>query len=408
MANVTTVLMLFLLLLPAGASAFDPLFYSRIDYRVGGLANSVCAADFDGDGDFDLASTKSMFSELIDSVSILFNNGDGSFQSAVSYSVGASPKSVVAGDFDGDSDIDLAVSVFRFGNISVLLNNGDGTFQDAIDYGHGDGAVSVYSADIDIDGDLDLSVAVSGTLFDTGYVAIFINNGDGTFQDAVTIEAGDEPLSICAGDLDNDGDNDLVVANYDNWLYPGEILVYLNHGDGTFQDIVAYEVGYRPQSVIVADLNGDPYKDLAVANSYSDTISILINNGDGTFLTATNYAAWQRPYSIFASDLDDDGDNDLTVACELSNDISIFYNNGNGTFQEPLIYRTGAWPRSVSVVDLDGDGIKDIAIANDQSEDVSILINNGDGTFQGPLIMTPGTTPFLFTLQILIMMVTMI
>jgi hypothetical protein len=94
-----------------------------------------------------------------DSVSILKNNGDGTFEPKVSYGAGASPVSVFCVDLDGDSYLDLAVANLYGDDVSILKNNGDGTFQPKVDYDVGDDPMSVFCADLDGDSDLDLAVA---------------------------------------------------------------------------------------------------------------------------------------------------------------------------------------------------------------------------------------------------------
>ncbi len=92
-------------------------------------------------------------------VSILKNNGDGTFQTKVDYAAGYGPYSVFCADLDGDTDLDLAVANSGSYNVSILKNNGDGTFQAKVDYGAGNGPRSVFCADLDGDLDLDLAVA---------------------------------------------------------------------------------------------------------------------------------------------------------------------------------------------------------------------------------------------------------
>ena len=144
-----------LLSMTTSAFAFDPLFYARIDYGAGDYPVSVYAADLDGDGDDDLAVANLNSYN----VSILKNNGDGSFASAVNYGTGGYPSSVYAADLDGDGDDDLAVANRYSYNVSILTNNGDGAFASAVNYGAGDNPTSVYAADLDGDGDADLAVA---------------------------------------------------------------------------------------------------------------------------------------------------------------------------------------------------------------------------------------------------------
>ncbi|MBD3232715.1 MAG: hypothetical protein GF315_03215, partial [candidate division Zixibacteria bacterium] len=96
------------------AVAFEPLFEARIDYETGDSPRSVCSVDLNGDGDYDLAVANASS----DNVSILINNGDGTFAEDVTYGVGDEPYSVYSSDLDGDGDYDLAVANSDDNNVS--------------------------------------------------------------------------------------------------------------------------------------------------------------------------------------------------------------------------------------------------------------------------------------------------
>jgi hypothetical protein len=347
----------------AGAQGF--CFSAAVNYAAGDGPYSVFAVDLDGDGDQDLAVANISSSN----VSVLKNNGDGTFAAAVHYPVGVSPRSVFASDLDGDDDADLAVANLNSDNISVLKNNGDGTFfAVAVNYPAGDGPVSVFAADLDGDYDADLAVAN----YWSKNVSVLKNNGNGVFAAAVNYAAGDYPTSVSVADLDGDNDADLAVANEvgDN------VSVLKNNGNGTFAAAVNYAAGDAPLSVFAADLDGDQYTDLAVANySSSNTVSVLKNNGDGSFAAAVNYAAGSFPAAVFADDLDGDGDQDLAAVNNGNNNVSVLRNNGDGTFATPVNYAAGNSPFSVFAADLDGDGDQDLAVANQPSDSVSVLKN---------------------------------
>ena len=300
---------------------------------------------------------------------VLAQNPDSiPFAPAVNYGAVNNPVSVFCADLDGDTDLDLAVANYfnyNVSNVSILKNNGDGTFQTKVDYGVGGGPHSVFCADLDGDTDLDLAVANQWS----NNVSILKNNGDGTFQAKVDYAAGGQPLSVFCADLDGDTDLDLAVAN----LSSNNVSILKNNGDGTFQAKVDYGAGGGP--VFCADLDGDTDLDLAVANSWNGNVSILKNNGDGTFQTKVDYAAGGQPYSVFCADLDGDTDLDLAVATYISNNVSVLKNNGDGTFQTKVDYGAGGYPLSVFCADLDGDGDLDLAVANYYSSNVSILKN---------------------------------
>jgi len=351
--------------LPPDSIPFAP----AVNYGAGGAPSYVFCADLDGDNDMDLAVTNAWSAN----VSILKNNGDGTFQTKVDYSVGDNPRYVFCADVDGDADLDLAVTNQNSNTVSILKNIGDGTFQTQVAYDAGDGPHSVFCVDLDGDSDLDLAVGN----FTGESVSIFKNTGDGTFPTRVDYSAGNSPRCVFCADLDGDSHLDLAVTNY----HSNNVSILKNNGDGTFQTQVTYNVGANPHSVFCADLDKDGDLDLAVANDNSNTVSILKNIGDGTFQTEVPYGAGMEPHSVFCTDLDGDGDLDLDVANANSNTVSIFQNIGDGTFQSKVDYGVGIGPYSVFCTDLDGDGDFDLATASDN---VSILKN---------LTQIPGNSP---------------
>jgi hypothetical protein len=303
------------ILLNAGDGSFEP----AVNYAAGDASWAVFAADYDGDQDADLAVTNI----LSDNVSILSNNGDGTFQMPVNYSTGLlDPRSVFAADLDGDGDYDLAVanshSSTSSAGVSILMNNGDGTFQAPVKYTLGTCA-SICAADLDGDDDYDLAIA----WYVNNKLLILKNNGDGTFQAGASHDAGSTPLGVSAADLNGDDDIDLSVV-----CYSDAVSVFENNGDATFQPAVNYGVGDRPRSVVASDLDRDGDFDLAVANDSSDDVSVLRNSGTGTFLSADGYDADDGPNSVIAADLDGDRDADLAVANYNSDNVSVLINPG--------------------------------------------------------------------------------
>jgi hypothetical protein len=326
------------------------------------------------------------------------------FASAVNYGTGHAPRCVFCADLDGDGDLDLAVANLGSNNVSILKNNGDGTFQPEVTYNTGGSPYSLFCADLDGDGDLDLVVANSGN----NKVSVLKNNGNGTFQAKVDYDAGSKPVSIFCADLDGDYDQDMVVANYSG----DNLSILKNNGDGTFQAKVNYGTGRKPVWVFCADLDGDLDPDLAVADNGSDKISVLKNNGDGTFQSRIDYVCGDTPASVFCTDLDGDGDLDLSATCGGSSGftqrgeegdtstitccngiVSVLMNNGDGTFQTAEHYGAGIDPRSVFGEDLDGDADWDLALANYSNQNLSILRNYGDGTFMTRVNYATGSKP---------------
>ena len=142
------------------------------------------------------------------------------FESWISYDVGDYPFGIYAADLDGDLDADLAVANYQDNTVSILRNNGDGSFAPKTDYVTGTYPYSVIACDLDQDGDDDLVVPNSGYLVNT--ISVFKNNGDGTFLPKVDYPTGAYPYSVYASDFDKDGDLDVAVAN--NGSYTVSIL----------------------------------------------------------------------------------------------------------------------------------------------------------------------------------------
>jgi len=314
---------------------------------------------------------------------------------APSFRAGASPASVVAGDFNGDGRLDMAVANSASANISILLGAGRGEFMAPTNYSLAYGSHhpnSLAVGDFNRDGKLDLVVANGGS----NDVNIFLGDGDGTFQAPQAFVTNSdlddvEPSSVAVGDFDHDGNLDLAVAN------PGGLSVLLGNGDGTFKPFVSYAAASTPVWVATGDFNRDGKLDLAVANEGSNTVSVLLGNGDGTFRAPVDYNAGTQPASVAIADLNGDGKLDLAVANHGSNNISVLLGNGNGTFQASVAYRAGSGPTMVAVGDFNGDGKPDLMVANNAinggTPGVSVLLGKGNGTFPTAVDYTSGVQP---------------
>jgi hypothetical protein len=359
------------------APGFDPqqaestLFLSPVLYPVA-AAGSLIVADVNGDGKPDIVAagcTDAFFCDWSGVVSVLLGNGDGTFQQPLTFSTGQLVGAMAMADLNHDGKLDLVLTNgyqengYAWGNtVSVLLGNGDGTFQPPIVYSSvGQTAYSVAIGDLNGDGNPDLVVTDN-----RGAVNVMLGNGDGTFQAPVTYGTGGwgNVFTILA-DLRGDGILDLVV---DNWYFnedspyygAGEVIVMLGNGDGTFQSPVGYApAGYGLPALAVADVNGD---------GKSDIITDSCGSPNGA------------------------------AECEGAAYIGILLGNGDGTFQ-PVVT---SWAvdgeidlTSVTVADVNGDGKPDIIRTGAYADVLSILLGNGDGTFQPPVYFNPGAAmPF--------------
>lgn len=347
-------------------------FPSSSEISMGELVKSVYAADYDGDGDLDLAVTSQTY---YDSVVVRLNNGDGTFASSTSGRLwlGDGARDIFSADFDGDGDLDLVTANSISDDISVIRNEGAGTFSGSSYYAAGDSPWAVFAADLDTDGDVDI---IAANRYDDN-VSVFLNNGDGTFAADVLYWTGTEPTDVYAADLDGDRDLDIVTAN----RVSDDVHVRLNNGDGTFATSIGYSVDNGPEAIHAADLDGDGDLDIAVANNVSRDVVVMLNNGDGTFVVGEDYSVAHYPCAICAGDFDDDGDIDVATASyvvpELDR-VSVLLNDGDDSFAPYVAYVVGDAAgdiRDIITADFDGDGDLDLATANFLSGGVTILWN---------------------------------
>lgn len=305
---------------------------------------------------------------------------------ATVYTVGSDLRCAITSDFNNDGYLDVA-SVNAYNRVLyVSLNNGDGTFQSPVSYfsggfDQGDYSEGIFSADLDGDGDKDLIITHSCSYYDIDKISVLENSGDGTFTAPIDYDVRNGPSCVIAADLDGDGDNDLAVSN----SLSNRVSILKNDGNGTFQAAVNYLVASCPENIVAADLDKDGDIDLATANFISDNVSILKNNGDGTFQTANSYAALNCPAGLASGDVDNDGDIDLIVAGDTlyeNVNLRILKNNGNGTFQTGNGYDVEDYLVSVVASDFDQDGDVDVAVISTSPDKVYILENIGGGAFQ--------------------------
>jgi Calx-beta domain/FG-GAP-like repeat len=360
----------------------DGTFQTRVSYLTSGNSTgSVTVGDFNGDDVPDLV----VLNYWSSNGSVLLGNGDGTFQAALNFAAGREPISVAVGDFNGDGLQDLAVANSYPANVGVLLGNGDGTFQPPRNFDVGTNCSSVAVGEFNGDGIPDLAVAGGG-------VSVLLGNGDGTFQAAHTFTAGPTPFSVAVGEFNGDAIQDLAVANYSE---PGTASVLLGNGDGTFQAARSFVAGIVPMFVTVGDLNSDGLSDLAVANFGSaftfpdSSMSVLLGTGDGKFQAAPTYPTGNFSRAVAVGEFNGDGLPDLAVASDIG--ISVLSGNGDGTFQAARNFAAGTYPQSVAVGEFNSDSFPDLAVAN--GVNVTVLLGNGDGTFQAARNFAAGNLP---------------
>jgi len=373
-----------------------PNFPQRDDYFVGDRPSGITSADLDDDGDNDLIVGNPGIVIPRDGsydgnrVSILTNNGDGTFAAPRSITTGVGP-TFIAEDFDGDGDIDLATAHAEDDDLSVFFNDGDGNFGFPETYEAGDRPFMANVGDLDNDGDLDLVTTNSEALnlftanSSGNSISIHYNDGNGGFTERETLTVGEGVSGVEIADLDEDGNLDIITSNQAE----NTISVLFNTGDAFFTTPEKYIVGDRPLSPVAADLDNDGDLDLAAANfgnfDIQGTVSVLRNDGNGNFSPSEFFFSENNPSNLTPTDIDGDGDLDLMMlnsffivgtAERAGNTVSVLRNNGNGFFSFPESFLVGNVPVGLVVDDLDGVGDLDFATPNFDDDDVTVYLQS--------------------------------
>jgi hypothetical protein len=315
-------------------------------------ASANAVGDFNGDGISDIAVGVNTFPGEID---IYPGKGDGTFGKPIRTQTLVAAASLLVADFNQDGKLDLAVSDGR-GTVTVYLGDGKGRFsqqqvlKEVL-------PILVQTADFNGDGKLDLLI-----VNDRGNISgidIRMGKGNGTFGPAQAIHLTNNQQvldEVAIGDFNQDRVLDLAAP-----AFGSNVLVFLGNGDGTFQAAVSYNAAFGGSSAVAADVNGDGKLDIV-----TDGLSVLLGNGDGTFTSDGGVQLQPGGAYVNLADFNGDGKLDAAVVVFNSTDrtygIDLLLGNGHGTFQNPLSMLTGATAPIVnlSAGDFNQDGKLDL------------------------------------------------
>lgn len=356
----------FLTIATAVLSASAQSFAPAVNYPVGGNPSSVAVADLNNDAKPDLAVANSVGNN----VSILIGNGDGTFGAKTDFDIAANVYAIVIADFNGDTKPDLATastiftaSQLNLSQVSVLFGNGNATFQPRIDYPLSNSAfpTSIAAGDFNGDGKPDLVTANESA----GNASVLLNQGNGTFAPPAYYPIGFTSTSVAIADFNEDGKLDLAVTCWN----PSGVSVLLGKGDGTFFPAVNHPTSQGSFGIVTADFNGDNNVDVVTSNLNTSAVCVLLGNGDGTFFAAVDYPAGDTPSAIVVGDFNVDGKLDLATT---GFGFATLQGNGDGAFRKPRHFATPA--SSLAAHELNNDSKLDL-IACDSNGFAAVILN---------------------------------
>jgi FG-GAP-like repeat len=289
---------------------------------------------------------------------------------STTFPAGANPRPIASADFNEDNKPDLALA-----NGNVFLGDGAGGFTLATTLTLTGTPTSVAAGDVNGDGNADVIAAIdAGSGPNHGRLRVFLGNGNGTFGGALDTLTVFAPETVATGDFNGDTRTDLAYG----WTFTSQsrgLTVVLGNANGTFTE--SSTTDGHPLSIQAAHLNADANLDLAVV---SDTgccgLKVLLGAGNGTFTVSQVTPVAASPRAVAVGDFNEDNVRDLAVA-HAGGTVATYLGNGDGTYASPTSHAVASNPNFIATGDFNEDGFDDVATG----EHLSILAGNGNATF---------------------------
>jgi hypothetical protein len=275
--------------------------------------------DYNLDGKMDFTCGNSTNNQ----VTVFTGDGTGNFTNIQNYTADNGIRGLVIIDTNGDGFPDIVTANRDASNVSVLMNNTDGTFASAVNFeGNGNGETAAATSDVNGDGKMDLFL---GAIY-SDEVILWFGDGNGGFIFSDKVTVGNSPWMVVSGDVNNDGIPDVVCANSSG----SSFSVVLCDSSGNLSSSVNYSVGQFPISVDLGDVDGDLDLDIVTGNFTGANFTLYENDGTGIFINRDDLPSNLAGSCAVFHDRDNDGDMDMTGIDERE-DLLILFTNGQVT-----------------------------------------------------------------------------
>ncbi|MBI3819957.1 MAG: VCBS repeat-containing protein [Planctomycetes bacterium] len=327
-------------------------FRNRTSVQHAGSARNVFVTDLNGDNRPDVVAYDAVTGVVVEP---FINNGDGTFSAAPTASLVGSFSGFTLADFDGDGYPDYAASLAPTNKFQVGFGAGDGSFPSFVQFGDRPQTVAVAAADIDGDGDTDI-ITLQGPI---GSISLSLNDGTGAFVSSGFKKITKLGTAVRVADFNNDGFLDIVVTH----KTPMQITAILGSPTGLIAPR-KFALTKEPSSMEVGDLNMDGDPDLVVS-SVDGYVSVFKGNYLTTFEPEMQFSVdpsiLYLPISALAiADANGDGKPEVALASANAQRIYIFRGDGAGNILAPQWYVVGSSPVDLKFGDFDIDGHMDL------------------------------------------------
>lgn len=361
----------------------------------------VLIGDPDADGDPDvLFSGGAIVNTGVGFVGMFRNLGSGSFGQLESIPLAAGmagASGLHLRDVDGDTALDLLAADGE-GTWAFLRGNGRGGFLTAESFRAGWGPFRFVTADLDGDTDVDVTVVARSSM----EACVYLANGPGGFVQPTSTPLVDPTLAPVSSsetefvDIDRDGDLDYVTGYSANFVQRYGFTVRRRAANGTLAAIEDYLTPLFPEHIVLGDLSGDGYPDIAWIETMfglgTPALRIKLNDGTGGFGATRTIGTQPRggeEADVALLDIDRDGDLDILATGPLFA-VLIYRNLGGGNFAAPLTHNVSNPVSAIGGGDFDRDGDIDLATNSATQGHFEVSLNNGTGTFGAPFTEVSG------------------